>query len=175
MARDTAHTTQQTTRAHRGTGAKWPRTPHMQSNAPSAHIGEREPGGPGRRTRNTTHRAGTRANMSQVAQDTAHTSTRRAAEGQERTNTAWVGRTGATQPTHGASCRGVTSRPPVRAQAGCIGGHGKRRPEQWEQPVTGESLHSPGGGCLPSSEAPQLKPQGSGGGTIDEWEQYPLW
>ena len=43
-----------------------------------------------------------------MAQDTAHTCTCRAAEGQERTNTLWVGRTGATQPTHQASGRGGT-------------------------------------------------------------------
>ena len=38
-----------------------------------------------------------------MAQDTAHTCTRRAAEGQERTNIPWVVRTQATQPTHRAS------------------------------------------------------------------------
>ena len=42
----------------------------------------------------------------------------------------------------------------------CIGDHGKRHPEPWKQPVTGEPVHSPGGGCLPSGAAPQLKPQG---------------
>ena len=72
MAQDTAHATQQTTRAHRLTGAKWPRTPHTQSNAPSGHTGEQEPSGPGHRTRNTTNHAGTLLNGSQVAQDTAH-------------------------------------------------------------------------------------------------------
>ena len=44
----------------------------MQNNTPSGHSGEQEPGGPGHRTRNTTHRAGTPVNRSQVAQDTAH-------------------------------------------------------------------------------------------------------
>ena len=83
-----------------------------------------------------------------------------AAEGQERTNTPWVGRTGATQPTHRASGRSGTPRPLVRARPGCIGDHGKRHPEPWGQPVTGEPLHSPGGGHLPSRVAPQLKPQG---------------
>ena len=39
--------------------------------AHSAHTGEREPSGPGHRTRNTTHRASTPVNRSQVAQDTA--------------------------------------------------------------------------------------------------------
>ena len=39
--------------------------------AHSAHTGEREPGGPGHRTRNTTHRASTPVTRSQVAQDTA--------------------------------------------------------------------------------------------------------
>ena len=72
MAWDTAHATQRTQRAHRLTGAKGPRTPNAQCNAPSRHIGEQEPSGPGHRTRNTTHRAGTLANRSQVAQDTAH-------------------------------------------------------------------------------------------------------
>ena len=38
--------------------------------------------------------------------------------------------------------------------------HGKRHPEPWKQPVTGEPVHSPGGGHLPSRVAPQLKPQG---------------
>ena len=45
-----------------------------------------------------------------MAQDTAHTCTRRVAEGQERTNTPWVGRTGATRPTHRASSRGGTQK-----------------------------------------------------------------
>ena len=35
------------------------------------HTGEQEPGGPGHRTRNTTHRAGTLVNRSQEAHDTA--------------------------------------------------------------------------------------------------------
>ena len=48
----------------------------------------------------------------------------------------------------------------VRARPGCIGDHGKRHPEPWKQPVTGEPVHSPGGGRLPSRVAPQLKPQG---------------
>ena len=94
MAQDTAHATQDTERAHRGTGAKFPghrtrdtrhragawgtgakrpRTPRMQHNPPSGHNGEQEPSGPGRRTRNTTHQAGTPVNRSQGAQDTAHT------------------------------------------------------------------------------------------------------
>ena len=33
-------------------------------------------------------------------------------------------------------------------------------PEPWKQPVTGEPVHSPGGGRLPSGAAPQLKAQG---------------
>ena len=89
-----------------------------------------------------------------MAQDTAHTCTRRAAEGQERTNTPWVGRTGATQPTHRASSRGGTPRPLVPARPGCIGDHGKRQPEPLKQPLIGEQVHSPGGGRLPSIEAP---------------------
>ena len=72
MAQDTAHARQHTERAHRRTGAKCPRTPHTQSNAQSGHTGEQEPSGPGHRTRNTTYRAGTPVNRSQMAQDTAH-------------------------------------------------------------------------------------------------------
>ena len=92
-----------------------------------------------------------------MAQDTAHTCTRRAAQGQETANTPWVGHTGTTQPTHRASSRGGTPRPLVRARPGCIGDHGKRQPEAWKQLVTGQPVHSPGRGCLPSREAPQLK------------------
>ena len=44
----------------------------MQNNTPSGRTGEQEPGGPGHRTRKTTHRAGTAVNRSQEAQDTAH-------------------------------------------------------------------------------------------------------
>ena len=44
----------------------------MQHNTQSGHTGEQEPSDPGHRTRNTTHRAGTLVNRSQVAQDTAH-------------------------------------------------------------------------------------------------------
>ena len=116
----------------------------MQHNTPSEHTGEQEPAGPGHRRRTTANRAGTR----------------RATEGQERTNTPWVGRTGATQPTHRASGRSGTPRPLVRARPGCIGDHGKRHLEPWKQPVTGEPVHSPGGGHLLSRVAPQLKPQG---------------
>ena len=77
-----------------------------------------------------------------------------------KSNPRWVGHTGATQPTHRASGRGGTPRPLVRARPGCIGDHGKRHPEPWKQPLTGESVHSPGGGRLQSGAAPQLKPQG---------------
>ena len=48
------------------------RRPAQQHNTPSGHTGEEEPGGPGHRTRKTTHQAGTPVNRSQVAQDTAH-------------------------------------------------------------------------------------------------------
>ena len=95
-----------------------------------------------------------------MAQDTANTCTRRAAERQEKTNIPWVGRIGATQPTHLASSRGGTPRPLVRARPGCIRGHGKRHPEPWKQLLTGEPVQSPGGGRLPSRSAPQIKPQG---------------
>ena len=76
VAQDTAHATPRTERAHRRTGAKWPRGPHTLHNTPSRHTGEQEPSGPGHRTRNTTHRAGTPVNRSQVAQKTAHTTQR---------------------------------------------------------------------------------------------------
>ena len=95
-----------------------------------------------------------------MAQDTTHMCTRRAAEGQKKTNTPWVGRTWATQPTHRAGSRGDTPRPLVRARPGCIGDHRKRHLEPWKQPLTGELVHSPERGCLSSREAPQLKPQG---------------
>ena len=72
MAQDSAHATQHTKWAHRWTGAKWPSTPHRQSNKPSGPSGEQESSGPGYRTRNTTHPAGAPVNGSQVAQDTAH-------------------------------------------------------------------------------------------------------
>ena len=48
------------------------RTRNPQHNTRSEHTGEQEPSGPGHRSRNTTHRAGTPVNRSQVAQDTAH-------------------------------------------------------------------------------------------------------
>ena len=72
VAQDTAHPAQHAERAHWLTGAKWPRTPHKQNDAPSGHTGEQEPSGPGHRTSKTTHQAGTPVNRSQVAQDTAH-------------------------------------------------------------------------------------------------------
>ena len=72
MAQDTAQATQRTGLAHRRTGAKWPRTPHTRSNTPSGRTGEQEPSGPGHRTRNIPHRAGTPVNRNQVAQATAH-------------------------------------------------------------------------------------------------------
>ena len=46
------------------------RTNNTQHITPSEHTGEQEPSGPGHRTRNTTHTAGTPVNRSQVAQDT---------------------------------------------------------------------------------------------------------
>ena len=48
------------------------RHPAQQHNTPSRHTGEQEPGGPGHRTRKTSHRAGAPVNRSQEAQDTAH-------------------------------------------------------------------------------------------------------
>ena len=47
--------------------------PHPQHSTPSVRTGEREPSGQGHRTRNTTQRAGTPVNRSQVAKDTAQT------------------------------------------------------------------------------------------------------
>ena len=183
MAQDTADARQCDERAHRCTGAKWPRTLHTQHNTPSGHTAaqqargrgdctrdtthpggtpaEQEPSGPGQRTRNATQRTGTPVNRSQVAQDTAHTCATGATERRAATNhTTWVGRTGASQPTHRARSRGGTPRPLVRARPGCIGDHGKPHPEPWKQPPTGEPVESPGGGRLPSSGAPQLEPQG---------------
>ena len=72
MAHDTAQATQRADRGDRRTGAKWPRTPHTQHNAPSGQICEQERRGPGQGTLNTLHRAGTTVNRSQVAQDNAH-------------------------------------------------------------------------------------------------------
>ena len=48
------------------------RARNRQHNTPSEHTGDREPSGTGHRTRNTTHRADTPVNRSQVAQDPAH-------------------------------------------------------------------------------------------------------
>ena len=72
MAQDIAHATQPTEQAHRLTGAKWRRTPYTQHNTLSEHTSEREPGGPGHRTRKTTHRASTPVIKSKVAHDAAH-------------------------------------------------------------------------------------------------------
>ena len=104
------------------------------------------------------HKAHT-CEQAQVGQDTAHAHAPRAAKGQDATvYTPGVARIGATQPTHRAS--GSTPRPLVRARPGCIGDHSKRRPEPWKQLMTGLPAHSPGRSHLPSSEAPQLEPQG---------------
>ena len=72
MAQDSAQATQRTERQHRLTGATRPRTLDRQHNAPNQHTGKQEPRGPGHRKGNTTHRASTPVNRSQVAQDTAH-------------------------------------------------------------------------------------------------------
>ena len=160
VAEDTAKVKQRTHRTHWCTGPRWPRIQQTQQNKPHRHTGEQKPNGPGHRSSKTTHRAGAPVNRSQEAQDTAHTCTCRAAEGQERTNRPWVGRTGATQPTHRASSRGGPPRQLVRARPGRIGDHGTRHPEPWKQPLTGKPAHSPGGSRLPIREAPQLKPQG---------------
>ena len=67
MAQDEANARQRTKQVRRRTAAKWPRTPHMQHNAPSEHTMNQVPRGSGHRTGNTTHRAGTLVNRSQVA------------------------------------------------------------------------------------------------------------
>ena len=54
----------------------------MQHNAPSEHSGEQESCGPGHRTRDATHRAGTPVNRTQVAQDTAHATQHNTPSGQ---------------------------------------------------------------------------------------------
>ena len=93
VAQETVDATHHTKRAHRSTGAKWPRTPHTQHNTPRRGTGkqepscpgqgtrkptdgagtprEQEPSGPGHHTRNTTQRAGTPVRGGQVAQETA--------------------------------------------------------------------------------------------------------
>ena len=71
MTGDTPHTTQHTERAHRGTRAKWPRTPHTQHDKQRHHTGEQEPSTPGHRTSKATHRTGAPVNRSQVALDTS--------------------------------------------------------------------------------------------------------
>ena len=58
VTQDTAHAKQHTDQAHRGTGAKLPRTWHTQHTTPSGDTGEQEPSGPGHRRHNTTNRAG---------------------------------------------------------------------------------------------------------------------
>ena len=76
MAKDTAHRTQHIERAHRGTGTNRGGIPHTQQNTLRGHTGEQEPSGQGHRTHNTTHRAGTRMNRSQLANNkdtTQHT------------------------------------------------------------------------------------------------------
>ena len=73
LTKNTAHTTQHTEQAHRRARAKWPRTPQSQHNTPSGHTGVQEPSGQGHHTGNTSHRAGTPVNRSEVAKDTAHT------------------------------------------------------------------------------------------------------
>ena len=86
---------------------------------------------------------------------------RRAAEERETTNhIPWVGCTRSTQPTQRASSRGGTPRPLVRAEPGCIGDHGKRHPEPWKQPVTGEPVHSPGGVACQAQRPPNSSHRG---------------
>ena len=72
MAQDSAHAAHRTDRAHRSTGAKWPRTLQTQHNAPSGHSSEVGPSGPEHCTRKTMHRGSAPANRNQVAQDTVH-------------------------------------------------------------------------------------------------------
>ena len=72
VAQDTTHTAQHTGWAHRGTRAKWPRTPHTQHNTPSVHTVEQDPSGLGHHTHSTTYRACTPVKRSEWAKDTAH-------------------------------------------------------------------------------------------------------
>ena len=72
VAQGGAHAKQRSERAHRETGARWPRTPHMQHITPGEHTGEQEPSGPGQGTHNITHLAGKPVIGSQAAPDTAH-------------------------------------------------------------------------------------------------------
>ena len=67
---------------------------------------------------------------------------------------------GATQQTQQGSSTGGTPKGMSQARPGCIGADGKHQPEPWKRPVTGDPVHSPGGGRLPSSGTPQLKSQG---------------
>ena len=111
-------------------------------------------------TTHTTQRARTTVNGCQGAMDNGCACATREAQGQVPTNhTPRDVRTWATQPTHRASSRSGTPSPLVRAWPSCIGDYGKYHPEPWKQPVTAEPVHSPGGSCLPSSAAPQLRPQ----------------
>ena len=108
IAQEIADTTQNTDPTHRGTGAKSPRTPHTQHNTPSGHTGEQERNCPGHRTRDTTHRAGSPVNRSQVAQDTAQKCAPSPTEG-------WA----TTSQPHASGSLGRPSRPTWRA-AGAI-------------------------------------------------------
>ena len=116
---------------------RWPRTPQTQHSKPRGHTGEQEPSGPG----HCTHVGRPRDRKEPIP------------HGSDA-----LGRPSRpTGPVAGAVLQGHWS---IRARPGCIGDHGKRHPEPWKQPVTGEPVHSPGGGHLPSRVAPQLKPQG---------------
>ena len=68
-AKDTGHARQHTERAHWGIGAKGPRAPHTQHT--ERYTDSKEPSGQRHRTHNTTDRAGTPVNRSQVATETA--------------------------------------------------------------------------------------------------------
>ena len=108
VAKDTAHAKQRTEGAHRRKGGKWPRTPHTQHNTASEDTGEREPGGPGHHTRNTTHRAGRPVNKSQGTEVTAHaTQHTKQAQGQQEPSV----------PGHGThNTMRQASRPVTRSQ-----------------------------------------------------------
>ena len=94
-----------------------------------------------------------------MAQDTAHTCTRRTRG------------TGKNQHPMGRKHWGDPADPPGGQQrrypkatgpspARLHRDHGKRHLEPWKQPLTGEPVHSPIGGRLLSREASQLKTQG---------------
>ena len=144
------------------------KTTKRQDKTKQIHSKKKEKKVRGGRRRDTTtnstrkpHTARTPVDRRHVGKETAHAHAPRAAKGQEATvYTPRVGRTEPTGMISGASGRSSTARPLVRARPGCIQDHGKRRPEPSKGLMTCVPAQSSGGGCLHSSEAPQLEPQG---------------